>query len=42
MSKSDKKYVNPFFNRPWMINQGAAAAQAGNKGLKGIVAGKFT
>ena len=35
--------VNPFFNRPWMTNNSAASAPgAGNKGLKGIIAGGIT
>uniref|UniRef100_A0A1A9X469 Citrate transport protein n=1 Tax=Glossina brevipalpis TaxID=37001 RepID=A0A1A9X469_9MUSC len=36
----------PFFRRPWMLQQGSAAAaatsEAGNKGLKGILAGGIT
>lgn len=32
---------NPF-HRPWMVNDGAAAAAAGGTGLKGIVAGGIT
>uniref|UniRef100_A0A1B0BF37 Citrate transport protein n=1 Tax=Glossina palpalis gambiensis TaxID=67801 RepID=A0A1B0BF37_9MUSC len=32
----------PFFQRPWMLQQGAAAAEGGNKGLKGILAGGIT
>ncbi|XP_039968423.1 putative tricarboxylate transport protein, mitochondrial [Bactrocera neohumeralis] len=35
-------FVNPFGQRPWMTNTGAAAPSAGNKGLKGIVAGGIT
>lgn len=35
-------FVNPFGQRPWMRNTGAAAPSAGNKGLKGIVAGGIT
>lgn len=27
------------FKRPWMTQNGAAAAASGNKGLKGIIAG---
>lgn len=30
---------NPFPQRPWMENNGAAAAAGGSTGLKGIVAG---
>lgn len=33
---------NPFFYRPWMFQNGAAAAADGKKGLKGIVAGGIT
>lgn len=42
----DKRYpnniVNPFIRRPWMENNGAAAAAGGQVGLKGIVAGGIT
>lgn len=43
----DKRYtppmrVNPFTQRPWMENTGAAAAAGGQIGLKGIVAGGIT
>lgn len=42
----DKRYpnsiVNPFIRRPWMENNGAAAAAGGQTGLKGIVAGGIT
>ncbi|TDG43539.1 hypothetical protein AWZ03_010045 [Drosophila navojoa] len=35
--------LSPYQNRPWMVNDGAAAAAAGgSKGLKGIVAGGIT
>lgn len=34
--------VNPFVQRPWLSNAGAAAPSSGNKGLKGIVAGGIT
>lgn len=35
--------VNPFVNRPWMVNNSAASATGGgSKGLKGIVAGGIT
>lgn len=34
--------LNPFIRRPWMANQSAASAPAGNKGLKGIIAGGIT
>lgn len=35
-------FQNPF-RRPWMLENGAAAAPAaGNKGLKGIIAGGIT
>lgn len=33
---------NPFPMRPWMDNNGAAAAATGSTGLKGIVAGGIT
>lgn len=33
---------NPFTMRPWMENNGAAAAAASGTGLKGIVAGGIT
>lgn len=33
---------NPFSRRPWMIDNGAASAASGSKGLKGIVAGGIT
>lgn len=33
---------NPFPQRPWMENNGAAAGAGGGKGLKGIVAGGIT
>lgn len=32
----------PFFQRPWMLQHGAAAAEGGNKGLKGVLAGGIT
>ena len=32
---------NPFY-RPWLVNDGAAAAAGGGKGLKGVVAGGIT
>ncbi|XP_036343058.1 tricarboxylate transport protein, mitochondrial-like [Rhagoletis pomonella] len=35
-------FINPFGQRPWMANTGAAAPSAGNKGVKGIVAGGIT
>ncbi|CAD6996434.1 tricarboxylate transport protein, mitochondrial [Ceratitis capitata] len=35
-------FVSPFGQRPWMANTGAAAPSAGNKGVKGIVAGGIT
>ena len=35
--------MSPFIRRPWMMNNGAAAAGGdGKKGLKGIVAGGIT
>lgn len=35
--------LNPFIRRPWLTNNGAAAAGgSGSKGLKGIVAGGIT
>ncbi|XP_055375106.1 putative tricarboxylate transport protein, mitochondrial [Condylostylus longicornis] len=39
-----KTFVNPFGERPWMLNNGAAAAATGSgtKGLKGIIAGGIT
>lgn len=37
-----RPFVNPFGRRPWMENNGAAAAAGGTKGLKGIVAGGIT
>lgn len=36
-----RNFINPFGTRPWMRDQGAAAA-AGGKGLKGIIAGGIT
>lgn len=33
---------NPFQERPWMVKDGAAAANSQNKGLKGIIAGGIT
>lgn len=33
---------SPFPQRPWMENNGAAAAAGGSTGLKGIVAGGIT
>lgn len=36
-----RKFKNPFPSRPWMENNGAAAA-VGGTGLKGIVAGGIT
>lgn len=33
---------NPFPQRPWMDNNGAAAAAGGSSGMKGIVAGGIT
>lgn len=33
-------FVNPFYRRPWLYGNGAAAPAGGNKGLRGIVAGK--
>lgn len=33
---------SPFPDRPWMENNGAAAAATGGTGLKGIVAGGIT
>lgn len=42
----DKRYPNsirnPFIRRPWMENNGAAAAAGGQTGLKGIIAGGIT
>lgn len=36
-------FISPYRNRPWMDNNGAAAAaSAGNQGLKGVVAGGLT
>lgn len=35
------KFNSPF-RRPWMVEQGAAAAPAGNTGVKGIIAGGIT
>lgn len=38
---SQPKTFNFPFKRPWMMDNGAAAAAgAGNTGLKGIIAGK--
>lgn len=35
--------INPFFRRPWMAGNSAAAAPGpGNKGVKGIIAGGIT
>lgn len=36
------QFKNPFGQRPWMANNGAAAAPAQNKGVKGIIAGGIT
>lgn len=33
---------NPFPRRPWMKDNGAAAAASGSSGMKGIVAGGIT
>lgn len=33
---------NPFPRRPWMENNGAAAAASGASGMKGIIAGGIT
>lgn len=33
---------SPFPQRPWMENNGAAAAAGGSTGLKGIIAGGIT
>lgn len=38
MTRDGKQFVNPF-PRPWMRDQGAAAAPSGNTGVKGIIAG---
>lgn len=35
-------FRNPFGNRPWLDQNGAAAAAPGNTGIKGIVAGGIT
>lgn len=37
-----RNFVNPFGQRPWMANSGAAAPAGQTKGLKGIVAGGIT
>ncbi|XP_055903441.1 putative tricarboxylate transport protein, mitochondrial [Eupeodes corollae] len=37
-----RNFVNPFGQRPWMANTGAAAPAGQTKGLKGIVAGGIT
>lgn len=37
-----RKFQNPFGERPWMVNHGAAAAPSQNKGVKGIIAGGIT
>lgn len=34
--------LNPFIRRPWMQENGAAAAAGGSKGVKGIIAGGIT
>lgn len=42
-----RTFINPFNNRPWMLEKGAALAttnankSSGNKALKGIIAGMF-
>lgn len=36
-----QKFVNPFGQRPWMIQSGAAASSEGG-GLKGVIAGGIT
>lgn len=43
-STSDQTTIlSPFIQRPWMANNGAAAASGGgSKGLKGIIAGGIT
>lgn len=38
--KSSAGALGPFPGRPWMRDSGAAAAPAGNVGLKGIIAGE--
>lgn len=37
-----RKFQNPFGERPWMAQNGAAAAPSQNKGVKGIIAGGIT
>lgn len=39
---SSPRHRNPFLMRPWMENNGAAAAAASGTGAKGIVAGGIT
>lgn len=41
MDKYPNSILNPFIRRPWMENNGAAAAASGT-GVKGIVAGGIT
>lgn len=40
--ESRRNFISPFGTRPWMRDQGAAAAAAGGKGFKGIIAGGIT
>ncbi|KRT86257.1 mitochondrial carrier protein, partial [Oryctes borbonicus] len=37
-----KRFVNPFHNRPWMKDKGAAESTAVVKSIKGIIAGGIT
>uniref|UniRef100_A0A224XTT6 Citrate transport protein n=1 Tax=Panstrongylus lignarius TaxID=156445 RepID=A0A224XTT6_9HEMI len=38
----ERRTINPFNNRPWMLEKGTAATANTNKSLKGIVAGGIT
>lgn len=40
MNSKTSTFNSPF-KRPWMNESGAAAAAAGNTGVKGIIAGNF-
>ncbi|XP_061399566.1 putative tricarboxylate transport protein, mitochondrial [Musca vetustissima] len=42
MDRPINAFVNPFGQRPWMAQTGAAAPSGGGKGLKGIIAGGIT
>ncbi|CAH1118500.1 unnamed protein product [Phaedon cochleariae] len=41
MNPANPKFIHPF-KRPWLTDNGAAAAAAGNTGVKGIIAGGIT